>query len=207
MNFRAVGKRCAVVMEELDLGISDSQALGLLQRAGFEVQRVDMCALARRSVGRASYRRGAYSYEAPSVFDCSSFTQWLYAQKGIQIPRRSIQQRDDEDARGVLYSELRPGDLVFTEGRRPYYRTDPADGVGHVGFFCGDGMVIHASSPSVGVVETPLSHFVQEGEFRGAKRYLPTGKEVLTLLVPEDREVWTSDDICWIIRSLMPREN
>jgi hypothetical protein len=71
-----------------------------------------------------------------SGFDCSGFTQWVFARSGIRIPRTSIEQatvgqRVDRD-------DLRPGDLVFfrTRGSR----------ISHVGIYIGNNNFIHASS-------------------------------------------------------------
>lgn len=67
--------------------------------------------------------------------DCSGFTQAVYKNFGISIPRTSSEQRSA--GRGVSYSEAQPGDLICYSG--------------HVGIYIGDGKIVHASSPSTGI--------------------------------------------------------
>ena len=163
---------------------------------------VDIIALARQCIGISQYRRGARPSEAPLVVDCSSFIKWLYAQRGIWLPRRSIQQRELGEV--VNLDELVAGDAVFISGRIDYYHDDPANGVGHVGIATGYGTVVHAADRKVNVVESPLDKFVGEAKFRGARRYIPQNVEVLTFETPLNREVEVADDIKWIILQQLP---
>lgn len=94
----------------------------------------------------AGYKFGATLNEAPNLFDCSSFTQLVFQQNNVQIPRVSR----DQASKGVTVSQLEAGDLLFFTNRDLY-----SDGrVGHVGIYMGDGSMIHASS-SRGVSITP----------------------------------------------------
>ncbi|MFZ7119556.1 MAG: NlpC/P60 family protein [Eubacteriaceae bacterium] len=75
------------------------------------------------------YVRGGSS---PSGFDCSGFTQYVFKQYGINLPRTSGGQGS---AGGyVSRSDLKPGDLVIFSG--------------HVGIYVGGSRFIH--SPSTG---------------------------------------------------------
>jgi len=81
----------------------------------------------------------------PSKFDCSGFTQWIYRDAGINIPRVS---RDQARVGSyVRYENLQKGDMVFfdTKKRR-------SGRVTHVGIYLGDGNFIHASSSAKKVV-------------------------------------------------------
>jgi peptidoglycan endopeptidase LytE len=90
----------------------------------------------------AGYKFGATIDEAPNLFDCSSFTQLVFQQNGIDIPRVSR----DQASIGNQVNELKAGDLMFFTNNELY-----SDGrVGHVGIYMGDGSMIHASS-SLGV--------------------------------------------------------
>lgn len=197
MEYRAVGNRCAVILDSLRLPISREETLTILTQKGFGVVEVNIIALARQCIGTSQYRRGARPSEAPKVVDCSSFIKWLYAQRGIWLPRRSIQQRELGET--VNLDELVAGDVVFVSGKIDYYHDDPSNGVGHVGIATGNGTVIHAANREINVVESPLEKFVGENKFRGARRYIPRNVEVLTLTTPADREVEITDDIRWIV--------
>lgn len=204
MEYRAVGNRCAVNLDSLHLPISREEALAMLGRKGFALVEVDIIVLARQCIGTSQYRRGARLFEAPAIVDCSSFVKWLYGMRGIWLPRRSIQQCEFGETVG-LDDELVAGDVVFVSGWINYYRDNPADGVGHAGIATGDGTVIHAADRKAGVVETPLYRFVGKAKFRGARRYIPDGAEVLTLETPTNREVEIADDIKWIILQSLPK--
>ncbi len=196
-EYRAVGNRCAVDLDIFKPPISKEHALLFLQKKGFRQIEVDLIGMARMLIGRSQYRRGARLYEAPDVVDCSSLIKWLYAQRGIWLPRRSIQQR--ELGESIDPCNLISGDVVFVSGWIDYYRDDPANGVGHVGIYTGEGTVIHAANEKINLVESSLNKFISGNRFRGARRYVPSGQEVITLETPVRREVETSDDIRWII--------
>jgi cell wall-associated NlpC family hydrolase len=123
--------------------------------------------------------------------------KWLYGQRGIWLPRRSIQQRALGQA--VELHELREGDVVFTSGRINYYDTDPSCGVGHVGIATGEGTIVHAANSRVGIIETTVEDFISGEKLRGIRRYVPKDSEVVTVTTPPQREVETSDDIQWIL--------
>lgn len=204
MEYRAVGNRCAIILDFLRLPLSREEVLAILIRKEFRVIEVDIIALARQCIGTSLYRRGARLFEAPAVVDCSSFMKWLYARRGIWLPRRSIQQRECGEI--VTLDELVAGDAVFVSGWINYYHDAPARGVGHVGIYTGDGTVIHAADKKANVVESALNTFIGKTKFRGARRYIPKGVEVLTLETPADREVEIADDMRWIVLQSLPKK-
>ncbi|MDO8143964.1 MULTISPECIES: C40 family peptidase [unclassified Isoptericola] len=55
----------------------------------------------------------------PSGFDCSGFTQYVYAQAGISLPRSSSDQRYAGSV--VSRSAAQPGDLIWTPGHISIY--------------------------------------------------------------------------------------
>jgi hypothetical protein len=204
VEYRSVGNRCAVNLDSLHLPISREKIITMLNLKGFILLNVDMIALARECLEKSRYRRGARLFEAPLIVDCSSLMKWLYAQRGIWLPRRSIQQREVGEAVGL--NEIMAGDLVFVSGWIDYYYDNPANGVGHVGMATGENTVIHASNSETNIIESPLEKFIGgENRFRGARRYIPNGVEVLTLETPAGREVEIADDIRWIILQSLPR--
>lgn len=200
--YRAVGNRCAVDLQQLSLPISDEQALNALSAQGFKVVTIDLCALAKSCVGQSRYQRGVELTKAPEVVDCSSFVKWLYAQRGVWLPRRTIQQR--EMGKGLALDQMIAGDLVFCTGWSNYYVNDPSQGVGHVGMALSDGTIIHAAHKGRGIVQESLDAFLGGSEFRGIRRYIPRYAQVLTVETPLEREIETSDDIRWVILQSLP---
>jgi len=90
----------------------------------------------------AQYLGTAYVYggSTPAGFDCSGFTQYVFASNGIKLSRSAHAQISD----GVKVSkdELLPGDLVFfSEGNTGY--------ASHVGIYAGNGAFIHSSNRGV----------------------------------------------------------
>ena len=81
----------------------------------------------------------------PSKFDCSGFTQWVYRDAGINIPRVSRDQA--RVGQYVAYSNLQRGDMVFFDTKKR-----PKGKVTHVGIYLGEGNFIHASSAGKKVV-------------------------------------------------------
>ena len=86
----------------------------------------------------APYRNGGSD---PGGFDCSGFTQYVFARNGIALPR-SVEEQFDEGKK-VKPRDLSSGDLVF-------FKTT-SRGPSHVGIVIGDDQFIHAPS-SKGVV-------------------------------------------------------
>jgi cell wall-associated NlpC family hydrolase len=103
------------------------------------------------------YRNGGTD---PTGFDCSGFTQWVFAQYGIALPREVEQQFKVGEK--IAQDDLKPGDLVFfhTETRGP----------SHVGIFVADDQFVHAPS-SRGVVRVEYINSTYWGRrFVGARR-------------------------------------
>ncbi len=199
MEYRAVARRCAVDVS--DLPVPPHEAMAIFFACGFLELQANMVELARSCIGVSQYRRGAKLREAPAVFDCSSFTKYLYGQKGIWLPRRSIQQRSYGR---IVEGDLEAGDLVFCSGHLDYFETDPADGVGHVGIATGEGTIIHAANRQLGIVESSFPDFLGKPEdYRGVRRLITSS--VITLSLPPGREIETSDDLKWVIRQRLPR--
>ena len=81
----------------------------------------------------------------PRTYDCSGFTQKIYRDAGINIPRVSRDQA--RVGQYVSYNHLRKGDLVFFDTHKK--RTGK---VTHVGIYLGNGNFIHASSGAKKIV-------------------------------------------------------
>lgn len=98
---------------------------------------------------------------SPSGFDCSGFTQYVFAAHGITLPRTSTQQYST--GTWVSKGSLQPGDLVF-------YNTS-GSGVSHLGIYIGNGQFIHAST-SKGVIISEMSNSYWSARYYGARRVL-----------------------------------
>jgi cell wall-associated NlpC family hydrolase len=74
----------------------------------------------------------------PQGFDCSGFTQYVFGQMGVQLPRTSEEQATVGTPVASL-ADAQPGDLVFFAGS-----DGSASSPGHVGIYIGDGEMIDA---------------------------------------------------------------
>ncbi|WP_369827131.1 C40 family peptidase [Cohnella sp. CIP 111063] len=108
-----------------------------------------------------------YQFGAPAgrtdVFDCSSFTQYVFKKNGIKLPRTSRQQA--KVGSYVPKSQIRAGDLVFSDTNR--------DGIiNHVGIYMGNGKVIHTYKVGVGVTISNFKGSSWERNFVTARRVI-----------------------------------
>jgi cell wall-associated NlpC family hydrolase len=96
----------------------------------------------------------------PQGFDCSGFTQYVFAQHGVALPREVREQF--HVGKAVRQDDLVAGDIVF------FTTTDP--GPSHVAIAIGGDEFVHAPS-SAGVVRVEhLSSSYWAPRFIGARR-------------------------------------
>ena len=69
--------------------------------------------------------------------DCSGFVMSVYANFGVSLPHSSASDRSQGYAVDGLVN-AQPGDLICYSG--------------HVALYIGDGQIVHASSPGVGII-------------------------------------------------------
>jgi cell wall-associated NlpC family hydrolase len=77
-----------------------------------------------------------YGGASPAGFDCSGFTQFVFAHVGISLAHSSSAQGR---LTAIAPEAAKPGDLILLNGG------------GHVGIYLGNGTFIHASTPETGV--------------------------------------------------------
>lgn len=79
--------------------------------------------------------------------DCSGFTQSVFANFGIGIPRTAADQSGSGTP--VDLSQIQAGDLLFYSG---------GSGIGHVSIYMGNGQVVHASSSTTGIIISDVGY-------------------------------------------------
>jgi cell wall-associated NlpC family hydrolase len=96
-----------------------------------------LISFAKRFMG-VPYKFASGAYASTRTFDCSSFTQYVFRNSGLSIPRSSRSQA--QTGTTVDRSQIQPGDLLFfsVPGRFANNRT-----VGHVGIYMGNNQLIH----------------------------------------------------------------
>lgn len=77
----------------------------------------------------------AASTNTTKVFDCSSFTKYVFGQNGIKLNRSARDQA--KQGTFVAKKDLRPGDLVFF-----HVPSRPME-IGHVGIYVGNNTILH----------------------------------------------------------------
>ncbi len=121
----------------LKIGLVDGRE-AFIQRGDVSFQkkpltRNEMCLLSLRFLDLPYTWGGRSSFG----YDCSGFTQMLYRQMGIYLPRDSKNQIDWIGFKKTSFDNLKPGDLVFfarIEGK-----------ITHVAMYIGGDRIIHAT--------------------------------------------------------------
>jgi cell wall-associated NlpC family hydrolase len=83
-----------------------------------------------------------YGGTTPRGFDCSGFTQYVFARQGVRLPRTAREQAQVGDALPSEWRALSAGDLVMFAEK---------DRVDHVAIYAGHNRIIHSSSSGGGV--------------------------------------------------------
>ena len=109
---------------------------------------------AKQFVGNP-YVRGGTSLTKGA--DCSGFAQSVYKHFGINIPRTASQQA--KVGKAIAWSDLQPGDLVFYSG-------NGGKSVTHVAIYIGNGKIVHAQTPQLGIGITTANIMIKMGARR-----------------------------------------
>ena len=115
-------------------GLSETPAVGTAGATGGTASETAAVAEARKYLG-VPYLWGGT--DPAKGLDCSGFTQRVYADLGIAIPRTSSQQATAGRPVASL-AEAQPGDLVFFD------HSSSRAGIDHVGIYIGGGKMIAA---------------------------------------------------------------
>lgn len=98
--------------------------------------------------GGTSLTRGA---------DCSGFTQSVYKHFGISIPR--VARAQARVGKSVSWNNLQPGDLMFYSG-------NGGRSVTHAAIYIGNGKIVHAQTPRLGIGITTAKIMIWMGARR-----------------------------------------
>lgn len=117
------------------------------------------------AIATANNNSIGYSYGAngPNYYDCSSFAKTAFALSGVTLPRTSSSQYFNAPTK-VPLSQLRRGDLVF-------WSSNGGASMYHVAIYLGDGMIVHARNPQMGISVTPLNYGGMYNVYPYAGRY------------------------------------
>ncbi len=132
-----VHRELVTVSYQLRKAVSYSESSGSSVRA-------QMVAYAKQFLGNR------YVFGGTSLtrgIDCSAFTMRIYQKFGYSISRTSRTQA--VRGRRIKVTDVKPGDLVFYANNGYIY---------HVAMYIGNGQVIHASSPSTGIIISHMSY-------------------------------------------------
>lgn len=124
-----------------------------------------LIATAKKYLG-VPYDFGAEPYPESKGFDCSSYTQYVFGQYGIDLPRTARAQM--REGKTVSRKHLRKGDLLFfyVPGR---FKSNKV--AGHVGIYIGNRKMIHSNTkPKDGVQIRSIDRPYWKKTFLKAKR-------------------------------------
>lgn len=138
-------------------GAEGAQGSAAFERLEFDAYALVGTALSLRG---APYRNGGSD---PNGFDCSGFTQYVFARYGVSLPRAVREQF--QQGQEIEPNDLAPGDLVF------FSTTDP--GASHVAIVIGSDQFVHAPSSSGVVRVERLRSSYWSQRYIGARRVAP----------------------------------
>lgn len=118
--------------------------------------------IARSYMGKVTYAYGVRD-TTRLVFDCSSFTQFIFRQVGVEIPWGTRSQKSAGTY--VAKSDLQKGDLVL-------FRVGSSTSIGHVGIYIGNNQMIHNSPSANGALISSIENGYWGSRYVTARRVL-----------------------------------
>lgn len=111
--------------------------------------------------------RYVWGGETPKGFDCSGYTQYVFAKNGLSIHRTVINQMGD----GIVIrrEDLQCGDLII------FSNTTSRGFASHVGMYIGDGKMIHSGNGGVAISRLDTPYWNKY--YQGSRRIILTGLE------------------------------
>jgi phenylalanyl-tRNA synthetase beta subunit len=199
----------------LGMPIDEKQVMNHLRKLGYVVEHFSISKELKSHIGKP-YRWGAnYRSDGEEAFDCSYLVDRIYSKLGIFVGHTALGQF--HNGRSVEVSELKPGDVLFYEGKidksvtdhyylmnsdgtKKRYNLDKPEKVGHNGIYLGNGRVVQAAEYKYrqgkwmkrkhgGVIISPIEEFIENPKYLGARRYVESFNHILAVTVPW----WRSD--------------
>jgi peptidoglycan endopeptidase LytE len=139
---------------------------------------VDLAKTLEANQGLSSLKKSAYSFlgaryrfggSSRSALDCSSFTQQVFREQSVILPRTAREQFYVGNE--VMRGDLKKGDLVFFQT----YARFPS----HVGIYLGNRKMIHASSREHRVVISSMDTPYYLSRYLGARRMTNTASDAI----------------------------
>ncbi len=155
-------------VEEAEAALDALEAIAADPEAVPALKNININAMIRTSkkyIG-VPYKFGAGPYPQTNRFDCSSYTRYVFAKYGIDLPRTARAQA--RIGKTVSRKSLRKGDLLYfyVPGR---FKSNKK--IGHVGIYIGNRMMIHANTePKNGVQLRSIDRAFWKKTFITAKR-------------------------------------
>ncbi len=165
LTSRKIGKYFAGITLSLTVAFSGSTLIAPKQveaaTASASSTASKVISVGKRYLG-TPYVFGASAGQTRS-FDCSSFTQFVYKQVGISLPRSSKSQA--KSGRFVSKSQLQPGDLIFSDTNR--------DGsINHVSIYMGNNKILHTYRKGIGVTISSFKGSTWDKTYVTARRVM-----------------------------------
>jgi len=154
------------------------------KQSGVQKQQARLIHFALKQLAKP-YKYGAKKHEIGKVFDCSSFTQYVYRRIGIELPRSTILQAEcgqtipaRKKSPYFKKNDLQIGDLLFFKGTKGHFNKKFPNGIGHVIMYLGNGMFIHASGSgpkkNQKIKLETFNNVINRKDFQIAKRIIKT---------------------------------
>lgn len=139
---------------------------------------IDLAKTLEANQAVSSIKKSAYSFlgaryrfggSSRSALDCSSFTQQVFREQSVRLPRTAREQFYVGSE--VMRGDLKRGDLVFFQT----YARFPS----HVGIYLGNRKMIHASSREHRVVVSSMDTPYYLSRYLGARRMTSTASDAI----------------------------
>ncbi|MCL6457735.1 MAG: C40 family peptidase [Gorillibacterium sp.] len=111
--------------------------------------RLEIAKIAKSYQGKVQYAYGQRN-ESKLIFDCSSFTQFVFKKAGIHIGWGATAQTKFGDKISSA-SNLKIGDLII------FSKVGNKSKIGHVGIYVGQGKFVHNLNPANDVITSDLT--------------------------------------------------